>query len=273
MIRNREWQGRLLEQARQMMPEAKLEEFRKEFNLRILSTKNRKALLHDYTEKVGDVLKAIHRYRNEAYHRDKVRTETLSSAVIVLYDVATDLLKLLPLGTIGVSGGENWDDFCRRYGLSQPFDVLHGGLDKIVACLKEGVHLEVDSLAGSLSGHLDARLTQIEEAISFVAENSVGNLTPEQELVRIQFWAEHAVVPRDFGDPRLRSYSPKFTIKDIGRWRAAGAALKGRTGKLALFAEFAQLEVQIEPLEEKVHDVAGLVDQAIQLEIDRRRGK
>ena len=45
---------------------------------------------------VGRVLKAIHRYRNEAYHRDTIRPQTIRSAVTVLFDLVTDLLVQLP---------------------------------------------------------------------------------------------------------------------------------------------------------------------------------
>jgi len=288
LLQHHEWESRLLDRAREVMPAEKLVEFQKEFNIRPLSAKERKALLHDYAAKVdrlvsdeaklpkavGEVLKAIHRYRNEAYHRDKIRKETLRSAVIVLYDVAVELLTRLPGWSVGYSSGDDWTSFCQRYGFKGPFDLMHrGGLDKIAASLRTGVNLTTRELGEGLAQHLKERLDEMERAIAFVADNSVGGLTPQQELKRIQFWAEHDVVPHDANDSRLRSYVARFSEEDIQRWRAASAALAQHTDRLDLFSAFARIELEIEELEEMVHEVASLLDQAIQFEVDRRRGK
>lgn len=285
-MQHHEWGSRLLDRAREVMSTEKLVEFQKEFNIRPLSAKERKALLHDYAAKVnflvseaklpkavGEVLKAIQRYRNEAYHRDKIRKETLRSAVVVLYDVAVELLTRLPGLTVGYSSGDDWTGFCQRYGFKGPFDLLHsGGLDKIAASLRTGVNLTTQELGEGLAQHLKERLDEIERLLVFVADNAAGGLTPQHELKRIQFWAEHDVVP-DANDSRLGSYEATFSGEDIRRWRAASAALVQQTDRLDLFSAFARIELEIEELEEMVHEAASLLDQAIQFEIDRQRGK
>jgi hypothetical protein len=287
VLEHREYQGRTLERAREVMSKQELADFQREFGIQTVSAKERRALLRDYSAKVdflvaadgklpkplGQVLKAIHRYRNEAYHRDKIRRDTLRSAVLVLYDIATDLLTRLPPWTVGIAGGEDWTAFCRRYGLKSAFDVMHGGLERIVAHLREDVRLDVHDLARGLADHLADRLDGIERSVTFVAENSVGGFTIEQELKRIQFWAEHGEVPPDAQDRRLQGYTPRYSMRDVARWRAASQALVEYSDKLELFGAFARTEVEVEDLEEKVDEVVIILDQAIQWASDLRRGK
>jgi len=57
--------SRLLERAREVMPMEKLVEFSKEFDIRPLSAKERKVLLHDYASKVtpfSDEAKSTSKY-------------------------------------------------------------------------------------------------------------------------------------------------------------------------------------------------------------------
>jgi hypothetical protein len=288
ILKYSEWNERILEQARQVMSKEKLAEFQQERNIRTLSGKKRRALLREYAAKVdflvsirgelpkalGDVLKAIHENRNEAYHRDKIRKDTLRSAVLVLYDITADLLTRLRPGGISYSGTDDWTGFCQRYGLKGPSGFLgEGGLERIAAQLRAGVHLDAHDLAQGLANHLAERVDSIERAIAFVAENAIGELTLEQELKRIQFWAEHGEVPPDSKDSRFLSYTARYSMQDLARWRAGSRALIEYTDKLELFGAFARTEVEVEDLEEKVYEVEAIMDQAIQQEIDLRRGK
>jgi hypothetical protein len=102
---------RIFASAQKVMPQEVLERFRREMGYEPLSSKDRKTLLREYVAKIdfllklersqglspaiGAVLKVTHRYRNEAYHRDRIRKETLHPVVLVLFDVVTDLLEIL----------------------------------------------------------------------------------------------------------------------------------------------------------------------------------
>jgi len=121
---------RIFSGAQEVMSGDKLEAFRTEMGYNSLSSKERKTLLKNYNAKieflsglkkerslptpVGQVLKAIHRYRNEAYHRDHIRKETIQPVVTVLFDIVTDLMLILKPGSMSYSSTDNWTEFCKR---------------------------------------------------------------------------------------------------------------------------------------------------------------
>jgi hypothetical protein len=63
------------------------------------------------SEVVGQVVKALDRYRNDAYHRDKVRWATLHAAAVVYYEAVCQLLVALPPLSLGYASTEDWSDF------------------------------------------------------------------------------------------------------------------------------------------------------------------
>lgn len=281
---------RILARAREVMPVSELERFREEMEYKPLTSKERKALIQGYDSKVdfltdgrrrrcplpapmGRVLKVAHKYRNEAYHRDRIRKTTIQPVVTVMFDIVTDLMVGLPPGSISYSSSDNWDEFCTRYGLGGPMGVSSEELPVIVSALKEGIQLDVVAIAGCLANHIGSRIDEMEHSLAFVAESSAARLTPEEELRRIQFWAQYNVLPRDREDPAFMSYRACRSMDDLARWRVAGEHLRVEQDKYQLFGRFADVETEMEPLEEKIHEVAGLLDEAIQLEIDIARGK
>jgi hypothetical protein len=113
----------------------------------------------------------------------------------------------------------------------------------------------------------------MEDSLSFLAGDSGDGLCAEEELRRVQFWAEHDYVPRSLDDPWFRTYQARWSFDDFRQWRAAADGLRRERDKLGLFARFVRLEAEIEPLEQRIHEAASLLDQAIQLAMDIARGK
>lgn len=285
----RDRKGRIFSSATNHMSGIELDALKKDLGYEPLSAKARKTLLWEYDAKVdflstvkedrrlpiatGRVLKATHRYRNEAYHRDRIRRATIEPVVFVLFEIVTDLLLILQPGTRWYSSNDDWTAFCKRYGFDHPSQALHEGVPVIVHSLKDGMATDVSSIAAGLAGHLTSRIHEVERALESVSENSGADLTPAAELRRIQFWSERGYVPQTADDPEFSQFVPDVSLDLLTTWRHQAGSLAAETDKLDLFAHFADLEALIEPLEEKIHEAASLVDQAIQAEIDRRRGK
>lgn len=223
---------------------------------------------------MGDVIRAFHRYRNDAYHRDKIRRETIHTAASVYFEVACDLLVALPPGQMIFSSEDDWSDFYTQYGL--PFKIVRVPEDvaAIAATLKSRSSITGESLAARLSKHLTGRLDAIAEQI-----DHQRNVTPaadvNEELARIQLWKERSPISWSDVQRELKTYSPKFTSHDLVKWRneATEIGLADTADNLPLMKRFCTIEKEFEPLEELVNEVATLLDGAIQLEIDRGRGK
>jgi hypothetical protein len=227
---------------------------------------------------IGRVVKALHRYRNDAHHRDKVRQATLHAAAVVYYEVACELLIALPwMRGLSFSSTDDWSDFNRKYGL-EPRDGIEDRTAKIAAKLRSAIGIDENSLAPVLSQHLVSRLDELNEQLDFISKYLMPKATRSEQLKHIQFSKEAerlAGQPTDEMARRFKAYSPKYTADHIAAWRNKAELLPTQVGegKLELLGMFCEIEQELEPLEETVNEVASFVDREIERQIDLARGK
>lgn len=280
--------SRMFQSARDSLPPDRAATLIQESSYEPIAPKRRKAMEHLFAPKVeflveqqklpdvvGQVIKALHRYRNDAYHRDKVRRETLHAAAIIYYEVACELLATLPPSSMVWSSADNWSGFLSRFGLKPPYSMMPDGIAEIASNLRSEIGIDGNTLAQVLSDHLVSRLADLNEQLDFICESVGGVATHASELKEIQFWSATGRLPESEADQQFLAYAPKYTLAHLAEWRLGAEQLRTRVGegKLELFAEFCEVEHQLEPLEEMVNEVASLIDQAIQHEIDMALGK
>jgi hypothetical protein len=225
-------------------------------------------------ESIARVLNHIHDYRNETQHQDRVRVGSLRPATLILFDIATELLVTLNPGSVTWYSEDDYG-WLERFGL--PATILAAGNDvpsQVKAQLRSGLALDTVHLAKALVDHLTDRLNEMEEQLSFVVENStLGPGEPSVVLKSIQF--------RDSGGQRkltergadFAAFSPRYTMKSFGRWRAETAKLEHMNDRFEMFDRFATIEDEFEPLEASIRQTARELDSAIQLAVDLARGK
>jgi len=99
------------------------EKIRRDLSLEVVPLKQQKQIRRIFGEKIlflskdhdcipgpsARALRHLHDYRNETQHQDQVRSESIRPAVLILFDIATDLLVRLQPGTTSWVGGENYD--------------------------------------------------------------------------------------------------------------------------------------------------------------------
>lgn len=223
-------------------------------------------------ESVAAFLASMHRYRNSAHHQDKVRKETLRPAVLMLFEVVCDLIVSLQPSSMSWSSSEDYSKFEKRYGLSAMDAGGERGRALIRSHLRQELPLEFLDLRNELVNHLEARLEDLIQALEFVAENVSEKGDLEGALKHIEFW-----FPR--GDPSksprmaFEVFVPRHNMSELESWKTGTQALQDLNDKLVLFSEFARYESLLEPIEELVYEAAAAIDHAIDMEIDRMRGK
>ena len=217
------------------------------------------------------VLKKLHKYRNEAYHRDRFRLGTLASATKIYIYLVCSLMRDFPMtGTDG----------CIRVSPRPP-----AGLVRYLDDDESWQHLVVETGVWGLQRHIASRL--LAEA-GIALSSGMGEVLAQHfcdRLDALKETAEGAVAlfysqGRDEGwdweaglslaqlDPRnllrvmssdeVKSAAVPVHPAQISQWRAEGEALASQTDDLAAFATFADLEDTFEPLEALV----------IQLQVD-----
>lgn len=222
---------------------------------------------------VAQVLSSIHRYRNEAYHRDKVRKEIIRPVVLLLYEVVCDLLPRLRPHGVSFLGGEDYSWLEERYGVKYFEAADESGLSAIGSSLRRELPLSLEELREALISHLNERLDDVMQALQFIGEDGLSGATAEEVLKTVQFWSSGTETRQFPNTDEYRNFDPPYTLKTIERWRERIQAMHRIQDKMDLFVEFASRENTLEPIELLVHERAAELDAYIQLQIDIMRGK
>ncbi|WP_328689907.1 hypothetical protein OHA74_12410 [Streptomyces phaeochromogenes] len=218
---------------------------------------------------LGPVLEKLHKYRNEMYHRDKLRPEIIRPATLIYFDSACTVLESYRQ-TLMSFPSDLGSEVCRftegrRPGFGEATDLPK----KIAAQLRREVGLDLPQVRSALTAYLDARLDQMVDGLEFIEDNLAGPLLVRGDALRL-VQANLAANPT-LEQVRGRKY--QYSKADLEQWRTRIAALESIDEKHALVSEYAAIEDSFELLEEKIRDAVFQVDYEVQSQIDFARGK
>lgn len=220
------------------------------------------------------VLRKVHAYRNEAYHRDKVRRGSLRSAVDICSYLVCTMMRDLDIAGLAIS--TNTPSGLVPYLGEQPWAHGFDAPKRVAGILLATSGMEEqDQLGIALSSHLDDRL----QALLDGAEEIAGNLTApagegwETETALVLVQVEDARRAAMMTPSVARHTRVPFTIEDLWHLRSRAQALTDQPEPVVAFAEFADIEDAFEPVEAKVEEVLIAIDREIQMQIDIARGK
>jgi hypothetical protein len=226
------------------------------------------------------VLKKLHEYRNETYHRDELRPATLASATRIYIYLVCTMMATMPVHGMSLSSPSP-PDVLKKYlaaggvGFGDCLDIQARIGRKLLAAT--GVDKPI-KLGEELAEHATYRLDEIEEMIedcvSFFNEMNSRGWDFLSVLGMIQ-----APEPDDPFDhlrrtvDDYRKWARPVNKAKFRAWRKDAAKLAAETDDLTAFAAFADLEDAFEPIEQQVMKLALDVDTEIQHQIDIARGK
>lgn len=213
------------------------------------------------------VLKRLHEYRNETYHRDKHRLEVIRPAVLVYFDAACTVLSCYRPDSYSVEqAGPEVMRFQRDVGLFSGFDLPQWAAEQ----LRREVGLDLPTLRAALGEHLIGRLHELEQNIAEV-EGVLPCLHPGDGLRIIQI--PDGDMESMFDNDVMRKRKYPHSESDLVVWRQRSEALASIANKHQLFTEFAAIEMEFEGLEQKALDAVISIDRDIQNQVDAYRGK
>ncbi|MFI9616898.1 hypothetical protein ACIHCM_35395 [Streptomyces sp. NPDC052023] len=208
---------------------------------------------------IAPVLKKLHDYRNETYHRDQHRVEVIRPAVLIYFDAACTVLDLYEPGVL-IGDGALGPELARfqdtRPGHHDPFEVSHRAAKQ----LREEVGLDLAAVRTALVDHLLGRLDDLESGLAYVEENSVNGAAPGDAIRIMQI--EDGDIEAIFNNEVLRSRKYPLTMADVKSWIERATAMEDMDDKHTLFAELAALEDEFEDLESKVREAVWRIDEA-----------
>lgn len=215
----------------------------------------------------------LHRYRNEAYHRARVRSATIRTAAVLLLEINCLLLLALTPGATMVSSAEDYSWLEERFTVNA--HVLMSDqrtLERIVETIRGDVLPSTEVVIATLAEHLTSRFQELYDALDFVVANTAVD-DREEAFRRSQYGAAVEAGQITPSLEALQAYTPSVTLDTLAGLQGRIAAIGRASDRLEAFDRFAKIERELEPIEEPVHTAAAEVDELIQAEIDRRRGK
>lgn len=265
--------------------------FKREIESKTLPTKRRKqiernfAALVDYVfegdgaplpEGFADCLKILHRYRNAAYHRDSVRADVLGPAVRIQFFLYCSLLGAerpvmseiapLPAAISDILGEEP----ATRGGFGDNSSSIRRRLaDRVLSDLE----LDHAGIAAVLSDHLVARLAQLDQDLTTIAESNPLPITRWATLRLVQ------QAPTELEDFDAEP-APDFWTRDLPvdealleQWAVAAVDLRDETDAYEALRSFARVEQPLAALEEPTARFIEDIDRAEQRHLDEIRGR
>ncbi|MEU1365031.1 hypothetical protein ABZ454_02700 [Streptomyces sp. NPDC005803] len=239
---------------------------------RVTSKRKRKRINDNFGDKVdflvereklpGDlapVLRKLHDYRNETYHRDQHRVEVIRPAVLIYFDAACTVLDRYEPGVL-IGDGRLGPELARFQDSSSsqqnPFEISHRAAKQ----LRKEVGLDLVTVRDALVGHLLGRLEDLESGLAYIEENSASGAVPGDAIRIMQI--EDGDLDAIFDKDVLRTRKFPLTMKDVKSWITRAMAMEEMDDKHALFAELAALEDAFENLEQKVREAVWAIDEA-----------
>lgn len=225
-------------------------------------------------ESVADVLSHLHNYRNEAYHRAKVRPKTLLTAALILFEINCDFfLSLSKHYGLSYSSADDYSDLEQRYGISKPF--RQEDHERIVSVLKANLPIDDQTIKTTLAEHLDSRLIDLDASLEFIRENLTSATAPDKQtaLEYSQFYVISKAIKQSADVDEFKKFKAEYTYNDLEILRANIPMIHRAPTRIETFRCFATLEKKLEKIEPAAFELERDIDQYIQLEIDRARGK
>lgn len=224
------------------------------------------------------VLGRLHEYRNEMYHREESRPETLRVVVHLYAWLVADLLDQLQAGWFSHSSLDP-DDLAERTYARMGRDAPSGREQfgegfSMQSQMAEALRRDLDLASASelLANYVGSRMESLHEAIRSCGEfigsvQRVENVT-EMDVVRALYATDPMV-----GIEKLRGVSVPVKRAMIQRWDAWAGQIRALPEPIEAFRSLARFEAEFEEFETKVKDLTFAIDREIQFQVDLARGK
>jgi hypothetical protein len=215
-------------------------------------------------------LKHLHKYRNEAYHHAKIRTETIRTAALLLLEINCQMVLAVSPGPRSISSDDDYSWLEQRFNVDR--FAFRLDLPSIADQIRSGLLPSDNAVASALADHLRDRLSLLHDALDFIVENSELS-SKEAALKESQFYAEARRTAELLQKPAVNAFVPTYSLRSIQEMETQLSQIRSAPNRLNAFDRFAAVERALEPVETCVNELAWKIDEAIQLAIDIARGK
>jgi hypothetical protein len=247
-----------------VLPDRKMGDLEEHFRTKINFLAERKKL----DPPVAAIVKKLHRYRNDLYHRLQLRREVLEPATIIYFDVACAVLAALHFQR-SWSSAESYEDLA-RFGVMAHARVQQDITAHVASPLRESVGMDVSAIRAALSDHLDGRLDDLEETVSMVRAAMPDEYDDSDDVYRIiqSDWKNELPAPSELRKRHFPAFGRKLPL-----WRRQVASLTDISDRYAMYARCAAIEDDFESFEAETSALYEAIHRLVQQTFDEERGK
>jgi hypothetical protein len=221
----------------QVIPERKMEDLEDRFRTKVNFLTERGRL----DPAVSTIVKKLHRYRNDLYHRLQLRRAVLQPATLVYFDVACAILANWRFQR-SWSSGESYADLA-RFGVTIHSAFKDDVAQGIATQLRDAVGIDIASVRSALIDHLNARLDDVDHVILMIRDAMPEEYDDPDDVFRIvqSDWKNDLPPPADL---RVRRFP--VSERKIRLWRRQIGSLTGVGDRYAMYARYAEIESAFE---------------------------
>jgi hypothetical protein len=139
--------------------------------------------------------------------------------------------------------------------------------------IRRRVFVDSSALGVALPDHLEARITDLRNAIAFILESTQHFRSPEEVFRASQYRSAVNRGEAPAAPMPPATYEPRFGLQILDDLLARRAEISATTSRIDAFRTYSFLEATLEMFEDDVHSLAAEVDRAIQWAVDIARGK
>jgi len=232
------------------------------------------------------VLRIAHRLRRDAFHRGQIREDVLGPTVRLLFATVVGIAQSVEFADLVQKfPPEDGDEaFLQRFGLEvQTFWCDEGHKRKLGAVLLKDVEFKLDEfrtvLTNDLAGRVEAAINQVNYFFKEDEQNeallrrqfTVG--IPVEVRVAIRDSQRHVHELDGQFDIWRKTAVPMVTREWLLRFRDGVSRKLNSRQPSQVLATYWGLDKKFSPIESFIDDYVADIDNAIQMEIDIRRGK
>ena len=237
-----------------------------------------------------------HDYRNELYHAGLAHDHIVRAICGCYFKLCCELfarMKHHGVFTITASSDDEYSETLRRYmGMSDSdLHVLNIDRKNLARQLLDSLPADMPDLPATLALSARKFITVLMENLEFVVQNNAQGFDFDQVLEIVQWQRDLTVIFESSGltDRELlsgdeaqligiseeleRNWQQQYSAVPHARWRNRSAVIEREQNPLTAMQQFEDLRNEMRNLEEAIEPAVDAVDQWVQNEIDRIRGK
>jgi hypothetical protein len=242
---------------------------------------------------LGASIRKLHGYRNEIYHRQRIRHTLLRTVTFVYFDIAATLLA--GYDEPGTGSWLVWDDadFRRLHpainahtgGLLHdagmgPADKRWGTTAGLAAAVSDSLLadpiLGIPALKGRLTSYILDQVDEMlramkgaRELLPMFEDWNTADMLRFAQMIHAMPGSQNSTMDLE----RMRSRNWKYKMKNLDNWQSRAEALATIESTPELYEEFASIADEVEACAALVKAMAIVVDDLFQYLLDRARGK